>query len=98
MNNFILSAIETANMFGQGAVSKMLMPTKSNFTDCNIFPFALVSFMVIIGITISILVLMATYKLTDSGLQTFLCFFFGMYYLVVAFIYYGFSGYKFVKK
>jgi len=100
MSNFVLSAIENASeaadMFGQGLVSKMLSPAKSNFT--NIAPFAVVIFLLIIAITISILILMATYKLTGSGLQTILCLFFGRYYLMFAFIYYGFAGYKFVKK
>ena len=45
-----------------------------------------------------ILLLIATYKLTNSALQTVLCFLFGIIYLTFAYIYYGFSGYKFTKK
>ena len=52
---------------------------------------------VVIILVVQILLLMATYKLTGSGLQTTLCFFLGCFYLMFAFIYYGFSGYKFVK-
>ena len=37
----------------------------------------------------------ATYNLTDSLLQSILCFLFGGIYMYFAFLYYGFSGYKF---
>jgi len=58
---------------------------------------AVIVIILILYIIISVMLLMATYKLTDSVLQTILCFFFGSIYLIFAFIAYGFSGYKFVS-
>jgi len=52
----------------------------------------------IIIVIIYIALLVATYKLTHSVLQTILCFLFGIIYLITAFIFYGFYGYKFAKK
>ena len=57
----------------------------------------LITILVIIVI-VCILLAIATYKLTNSKLQTVLCLLFGMFYIVIAYIYYGFSGYKFIQK
>ena len=52
----------------------------------------------VIIILVCILLAIATYKLTNSKLQTILCLLFGIFYIVIAYIYYGFSGYKFIQK
>ena len=58
----------------------------------------LVTMLFILLIIIILLVLpIATYKLTDSIIQALLCFLFGCFYLMVAFIFYGYLGYKFIK-
>ena len=59
---------------------------------------AVVITILVIILIIYILLLIATYKLTHSVLQTLLCLIFGIIYLTFAYIYYGFSGYKFAKK
>ena len=82
-------------------LSGLAMPfatTKSNFADVSSSISTTIIIVVIIILIIWIMLLMSTYKLTHSVLQTVLCFFFGFIYLVFAFIYYGFSGYKFAKK
>ena len=72
------------------------VPTTTNAASSEMSS-ALVIIIVII-IIFYILLLMATYKLTSSALQTILCLIFGIFYLTLAFIYYGFAGYKFMKK
>ena len=52
----------------------------------------------LIAIIIFIMNCVATYKLTNSALQTVLCVLFGVFYVVLAYSYYGLSGYKFQKK
>jgi hypothetical protein len=52
----------------------------------------------VIMLLMGLLSVIAVYKLTDSGLQALLCFLFGMLYLIIAIIYYGFSGYKLIKR
>ena len=49
----------------------------------------------VILIIVIIMLCIAVYKLTDSIWQTILCFLFGALYLIVATMYYGFSGYKY---
>ena len=71
---------------------------KSNFTNTASGLTTTLIIIIIIILVIWIMLLMAIYKLTDSGLQTVLFFFFGGLYLSIALIYYGFSGYKFIKK
>ena len=50
---------------------------------------------VLIALLIVFMSCKATYNLTDSLLQSILCFLFGGLYMYFAFLYYGFSGYKF---
>lgn len=76
----------------------LAVPNKAKFTDISSGVTATIIIVVIIILVIWIMLLMSIYKLTDSGLQTVLCFFFGGFYLTFALIYYGFSGYKFVKR
>ncbi len=64
---------------------------KENFTSGSTFIIVLL----IIVLLIVFLSCKATYNLTDSLLQTILCFLFGGVYMYFAFLYYGFSGYKF---
>ena len=56
------------------------------------------TFIIVLVIIVLLIVVMscrATYNLTDSVLQSILCFLFGGVYMYFAFLYYGFSGYKF---
>ena len=53
---------------------------------------------IVIALIIEVLLLVSTYKLTNSVLQTVLCLLFSCFYLIMAYIYYGMSGYKFSKK
>ena len=57
----------------------------------------LVIFVLLVLLILEILLLIATYKLTNSIFETILCFLFGAIYLFFAHIYYGFSGYKYIK-
>ena len=54
-------------------------------------------FIIVLAITLWVMSLVATYKLTSSKLQVVLCLLFGSMYLFIAWLYYGFSNYKFVK-
>ena len=71
---------------------------KAPFTNTNSGITASIVIIIVIILIIWIMLLIAIYKLTDSGLQTVICFFFGAFYTTLALIYYGFSGHKFVKK
>ena len=74
--------------------------SRSNFIDTepSAGVIALVIIIFILIFVIYTMLYMATYKLKDSVLQTILCVCFGYVYLTFALIYYGFNGYKFVKK
>jgi len=104
MNNPVSSLVSTASSMFASSVAGVagLVATsatqKANFTDTNSSLSTVIIVVLIICLIIGILLLMATYKLTGSVLQTVLCLLFGAFYLVFAFIYYGFSGYKLVKK
>jgi hypothetical protein len=52
---------------------------------------------VLVVLAICILQAIAVYKMTNSGLATFLFVLFGYFYVSIAIIYYGFSGYKIRK-
>lgn len=67
---------------------------KNKFTDIN----TTITIILIVIIIIYILLLMSVYKLTDSGVQALLFFLFGGLYLAIALIYYGFSGYRIIKR
>jgi hypothetical protein len=82
-------------------VASLAMPNATNkakFTDNTSGITTTIIIILVIILIIWIMVLMAIYKLTNSVLQTVLCLFFGIFYIAIALIYYGFSGYKFVKK
>ena len=88
----------------------LAMPNKDNFTtvsssdffdcdsDCYKRIEKAITIFLIITFILWIMLLIATYKLTDSGAHTVLCAMFGFWYMAFAFIYYGLSGYKFVKR
>ena len=86
--------------------SGALMNNQSRFTDVpaesksssGTMPIGLLIFIIVLIVVFEILLLVSTYKLTNSGWQTFFCFLFNIIYLVLAFICYGMSGYKFSKK
>lgn len=81
-----------------GGLAKMMAssvdPTKQQFTDLN----TTITIVVIIVVILYILLTIAVYKLTDSGLQALLFLIFGGVYMAIALIYYGFSGYKIIKR
>ena len=52
---------------------------------------------IIIVILFYILFIVATYKLTGSVFQTILCILFGVGYIFLAYLYYAYAGYKYLK-
>ena len=53
---------------------------------------------VIFSLIMWIMSIVATYRLTQSMLQCVLCLFFSTVYIVLAWLYYGVTSYKLVKK
>jgi hypothetical protein len=82
-----------------GAAMSALTPSKSKFTDSsdNSMSTTAIVVVVIIIILFIILLCIAVYKLTHSWAQTILCLLFGVFYLIIATLYYGFAGYKYEK-
>jgi len=84
-----------------GIALQSLSAQQSNFEDTNNVKndVSTTQLIVVIAIILLIITLFAvsTYKLTGSALQTILCVFFGIFYIVLAYIYYAFAGYKFTK-
>ena len=78
---------------------------RSNFTDTptntisnsNTISETTLIIVIVIVILFLILFVVATYKLTGSTLQTILCILFGAVYILLAYLYYAFSGYKYLK-
>jgi len=102
---------EMLKNFALFGASSALMNTQSRFTDVpatTASPSAspstskistgLLIFIIILIVVFEMLLLVSTYKLTNSGWQTFFCLLFNVIYLVLAFIYYGMAGYKFTKR
>lgn len=98
---------EMLKNFALFGASGSLMTTKSRFEDVpaatvasssGTMPIGLLIFIIVLIVVFEILLLVSTYKLTNSGWQTFFCLLFNVIYLVLAFICYGMSGYKFSKK
>ena len=52
---------------------------------------------IVIVILFSLLFIVATYKLTGSVFQTILCILFGVVYIIIAYLYYAYAGYKYLK-
>ena len=80
--------------------SSVLLPSnpKSNFENTETSSSSTTLFIIIIVLIIIVLCsTIATYKLTNSGFQTLLCFLFGFLYMSIAYIYYGLSGRKICK-
>jgi uncharacterized membrane protein len=79
---------------------------KSNFADTpaatqsssDSMSLGLLIFILVVVVIFFILSLVATYRLTNSGLHTFLCFLFGILYILISYIYYGLAGYRFTKR
>jgi uncharacterized membrane protein YqjE len=95
----ILSLGSCAAMHPLACASKAYSElAKSNkFGDASGGIIAVIIVFVLISIALWIMSLIATYRLTDSGLQVALCFIFGSLYLFFAWIYYGFTSHKLVK-
>ena len=97
IGNPVNDMIKSVTAFGASSIMNIVPSQISRFTDISDELKFSLFITTIIVLTIYILLLMATYKLTGSSLQTVMCFMFGSLYLMFAFIYYAFSGYKFVK-
>jgi hypothetical protein len=82
---------------GLTGLTGILQTGKSNFTDLDSAMVTTIIIIRILSFVISIILSVATYRLTGSTFQALLCLFFGCFYLVCAFLYYGFSGYKLKK-
>jgi hypothetical protein len=81
-------------------VSSLLLPSsqKSSFEDTSSGTSTTVLVIVIILFVLYLYCsLVATYKLTHSWLQVILCILFGFFYMSIAYMYYGLSGYKISK-
>ena len=97
---------EMLKNFALFGASGSLISTKSRFEDVpadsksssGTMPIGLLIFVIVLIIVFEMLLLVSTYKLTNSGWQTFFCLLFNVIYLGLAFICYGMSGYKFSKK
>lgn len=83
--------------FGVSSLMALTPIQKATFANIDTTINSAIMFVFLIMMIVYILLLMATYRLTGSGLQTILCLLFGSTYLIFAFIIYGFSGYK-IKK
>jgi len=88
--------------FVGAALSFVNKPTQAarfeNVSEYSTTSIVVLSIIIIVYMLVSVLAMIATYKLTDSTFQTILYFFLGCVYLTFAIISYGFSGHKFVKK
>lgn len=72
--------------------------SKSNkFEDVSAMSSGLLAFIIILALTLWIMSLVSTYRLTKSKLQVVLCLFFGSMYIFCAWIYYGFTNNKLAK-
>ena len=81
-----------------GIALQSLSAQQSNFEDVD-NDINTTQLLVVIAIILLIITLfaVATYKLTGSALQTMLCILFGVFYIVLAYIFYAFAGYKLTK-
>ena len=94
--NNIVSSMKSLPMVG--IIGSMFTNgTLDKFDDTSTSLTTGVIIMLVIIIIISLMTIVATYKLTGSALQTVLCLLFGCIYLTFAYIYYGFSDYTFQK-
>ena len=98
----VSSIISTGLMAGPiGAIAAALTSNhKSKFVNVsNITTSAIATIIIIVLIVlfIWILLVVAVYRLTDSGLHAILFFFFGQLYLTIIILYYGFTNHKFCK-
>ena len=92
-----VSAIPQLFATGLTGLTGLLSTGKSTFSNVGKSMETTIIVIIVISLIISIMLIMATYKLTGSAFQALLCLLFGCFYLVCAFLYYGFSGYKFKK-
>ena len=92
-----VSAIPQLFATGLTGLTGLLSTGKSTFSNAGSSMETIVIIVLILFLIISIMLIMATYILTGSAFQALLCLLFGCFYLVCAFLYYGFSGYKFKK-
>ena len=98
-----MDKITSALSSGASGILINSLSGRSNFTDITntntntTMSTTTLIIVIIIVILFFILFVVATYKLTGSILQTTLCVFFGAMYILLAYIYYAFSGYKYLK-
>ncbi len=96
--NAVLDTFKNGVLGGALGVSGLInTTTKSGFDNTSSGMIALIVIIVVLCVSLWIMSLIATYRLTGSSLQVILCFFFGCIYLFFAWIYYGITNHKLVK-
>ena len=95
----LLNTLKSAAMHpAAGLVSAYQETQKSNkFGNTSSGMVAFIVIIVLVSLSLWIMSIMSTYRLTGSTMQTVLCVLFGSLYLFFAWIYYGFTGHKLVK-
>jgi hypothetical protein len=69
----------------------------NKFNDISKNGNIIIIILIVVSIMLWIMALIATNRMTNSGLQVVLCFFFGSIYVFFAWIYFGFTSHKLVK-
>jgi len=92
--NVTTNTLTNFAMLGPLSVLLPSSTSKSNFENTGSISTTALIIIVVLFILYIFLSLTATYKLTGSGFQTFLCFLFGFLYMSFAYMYYGLAGYK----
>ena len=97
-----LKNIENVLMFGasQFVMPKVKALSNEPFMDTtSIVLLSILAVVVIIVLVLVILSLVATYRITGkSGAHVVLCFFFGVFYMSIMWLYHGIVGDKLVKR
>lgn len=101
MTNYIdaIKSFTAGGMLGGTVLNSITPKKRDNFEDKQLSS-GMTAFVIILVIAIFIayiVLCVAVYRLTNSGLHLVLFILFGFLYLWIALIYYGFSGHKFVK-
>ena len=91
--------MSTSTAFGGAGLLINSLSGRANFEDTNSSTISTTSLVIaiIIVILFYLLFIVATYKLTGSVFQTILCILFGVGYIFLAYLYYAYAGYKYLK-
>jgi hypothetical protein len=91
----VLKNCAIGGVVGCSGVIKTL--TTARFDNVSSTLIAVIIIVVLLALTLWILSLVATYRLTDSVFQVIIALFFGSIYLFFAWIIYGMTNHKLVK-